>query len=125
VNGLGNVVGNAMTTHPDIAKISFTGSTAVGKMIAKGAVDTMKRVTLELGGKSPNVLLDDALFNEVIRGAVSAGFMNNGQACIAATRLLVPEDKLELVNKLVTEAVKNIKVGNPQDADTAIGPMVS
>ena len=125
VNGLGNVVGNAMTTHPDIAKISFTGSTAVGKMIAKGAVDTMKRVTLELGGKSPNVLLDDAPFKEVIPGAVFAGYMNNGQACIAATRLLVPEDKLEMVNELVIEAVKNIKVGNPHDADTALGPMIS
>ncbi|HWW42017.1 aldehyde dehydrogenase family protein [Pedobacter sp.] len=125
VNGLGVVVGAEMTGHPDIAKISFTGSTAVGKTIAKGAVDTMKRVTLELGGKSPNVILDDADLNTVIPMAVLGAYMNSGQACIAPTRLLVPEDKLEEVNAIAKAAAESVKVGNPQDKDTHVGPLVS
>ena len=125
VNGLGTVVGNTLTSHPDIAKISFTGSTAVGKAIARGAVDTMKRVTLELGGKSPNVILDDANLETAIPMAVTAAYMNSGQACIAGTRLLVPEHKLDEVNALIKAAVANVKVGNPASEDTAVGPMVS
>ncbi|MBB6498514.1 aldehyde dehydrogenase family protein [Pedobacter cryoconitis] len=126
VNGLGQVVGAEITRHPDIAKISFTGSTLVGKTIAKGAVDTMKRVTLELGGKSPNIILDDADFEKAIPQAVLMAYMNSGQACIAATRLLVPENRLSEVNDLVKAVVtEKIKVGNPQDEDTNVGPMVS
>lgn len=125
VNGLGTVVGNAITMHPDIAKISFTGSTVVGKSIAKGAIDTLKRVTLELGGKSPNVILDDANLETAIPMAVAAAYMNSGQACIAGTRLLVPESKLDEVNALVKAAVEKVKVGNPADEDTTVGPMVS
>lgn len=125
VNGLGTVVGNAITNHPDIAKISFTGSTVVGKSIARGAIDTLKRVTLELGGKSPNVILDDANLETAIPMAVTAAYMNSGQACIAGTRLLIPEHKLDEVNALVKAAVEKVKVGNPADDDTAVGPMVS
>jgi len=125
VNGLGTVVGNAITNHPDIAKISFTGSTVVGKSIARGAIDTLKRVTLELGGKSPNVILDDANLETAIPMAVAAAYMNSGQACIAGTRLLVPEHKLDEVNSLVKAAVEKVKVGNPADHDTVVGPMVS
>lgn len=125
VNGLGTVVGNAITAHPDIAKISFTGSTVVGKSIARGAIDTLKRVTLELGGKSPNIILDDADLEKAIPMAIGAAYMNSGQACIAGTRLLVPDHKLDEVNQLIKSAVENIKVGNPADADTAVGPMVS
>lgn len=125
VNGLGTVVGNAMTNHPDIAKISFTGSTVVGKSIARGAIDTLKRVTLELGGKSPNIILDDANLETAIPMAIAAAYMNSGQACIAGTRLLVPEHRLAEVNTLVKAAVAQVKVGNPADADTAVGPMVS
>lgn len=125
VNGLGALVGNAITSHPDIAKISFTGSTAVGKSIARGAVDTLKRVTLELGGKSPNIILDDANLETAIPMAVAAAYMNSGQACIAGTRLLVPEHKLDEVNALVKVAVEKVKTGNPADEDTAVGPMVS
>ncbi len=125
VNGTGTVVGNAITAHRDIAKISFTGSTLVGKAIAKGAVDTMKRVTLELGGKSPNIILDDADFDKVIPMAVQMAYMNSGQACIAPTRLLVPENRLAEVNKLAIEAAKNIRVGDPKDAATQVGPMVT
>lgn len=125
VNGLGDVVGAEMTRNPDINKISFTGSTTVGKIIAKGAVDTMKRVTLELGGKSPNIILDDANLEEAIPTAIIAAFLNSGQACAAATRLLVPENKLEEVNIIAKNFAENLKVGNPKDSDTAIGPMVS
>lgn len=126
VNGTGAVVGNAMTAHPDIAKITFTGSTGVGKIIAKGAVDTMKRVTLELGGKAPNIILDDADFATAIPQALFACYINSGQACVAATRLLVPAHRLDEVNALAKQAIENvIQVGKPQDPHTTIGPMVS
>jgi aldehyde dehydrogenase (NAD+) len=125
VNGLGDVVGAEITRNPDISKIAFTGSTTVGKIIAKGAVDTMKRVTLELGGKSPSIILDDANLEETIPIAIFAAYLNSGQACAAGTRLLVPESKLEEVNAIAKAAVQNIKVGDPKDADTVVGPMVS
>ncbi|KAI9463092.1 hypothetical protein F5148DRAFT_1286223 [Russula earlei] len=125
VNGRGDVVGAEITRNPAIAKISFTGSTLVGKSIARAAVDTMKRVTLELGGKSPNIILDDADFSKAIPLAVSTCFINNGQACIAGTRLLVPENRLEEVKSLIKAAVQQVKVGDPAKEDTIIGPMVS
>ena len=125
VNGLGNVVGAEITRNPDVAKISFTGSTLTGKIIAKGAVDTMKRVTLELGGKSPNLILDDADLEKAIPAAVFGAYMNSGQACIAPTRLLVPENKLEEVNALAKTAAESVRVGNPMNEQTHVGPMVS
>lgn len=125
VNGYGDVVGSELTRNKDISKIAFTGSTTVGKIIAKEAVDSMKRVTLELGGKSPNVILDDANLEEAIPTAIFAAYLNSGQACAAATRLLVPESKLDEVNAIAKAFVQNIKVGNPKDADTVVGPMVS
>jgi aldehyde dehydrogenase (NAD+) len=87
LNGRGDVVGAEITANPDIAKISFTGSTAVGKSILRGAADTLKRVTLELGGKSPTVILDDADFAKAIPLALEAGFADSGQSCIGGTRL--------------------------------------
>ncbi|OBZ15784.1 aldehyde dehydrogenase family protein [Bacillus sp. FJAT-26390] len=125
VNGLGQTVGAELTRSSDISMISFTGSTRVGKEIQRGAVDTMKRVTLELGGKSPNIILDDADFATAIPTAVKQCFNNNGQACVAGTRLLVPEHRLDEVKKLVKEAVEAIKVGNPWDEDTDLGPIVT
>ncbi|NRF37400.1 aldehyde dehydrogenase family protein [Pedobacter foliorum] len=125
VNGLGDIVGKEITRNPGVSKIAFTGSTTVGKIIAKAAVDSMKRVTLELGGKSPNIILDDANLNEAIPMAIFAAYLNSGQACAAATRLLVPENKLEEVNAIAKATVQNIKVGDPKDADTGVGPMVS
>lgn len=125
VNGRGDVVGTAITNHRDIAKISFTGSTVVGKTIARAAVDTMKRVTLELGGKSPNLLLDDADLDLAIPTAITAAYMNSGQACVAGTRLLVPENKVEEIKARIKAVVSGIKTGNPQDEDTTVGPMVS
>ncbi|BCT66516.1 aldehyde dehydrogenase family protein [Nitrosospira sp. NRS527] len=126
VNGTGDVVGAEMTRNPGITKITFTGSTGVGKIIAKGAVESMKRVTLELGGKSPNIILEDADFATAIPQAILAAYINSGQACVAATRLLVPENRLSEVNELAKAAIAGtVKVGNPKDADTIIGPMVN
>jgi len=125
VTGLGNVVGTELTNNPDVAKISFTGSTAVGKLIAKNAVDTMKRVTLELGGKSPNIILDDADLNQVIPMAIYGAYMNSGQACIAPTRLLVSQDKLDEANAIAKSVAEKIVVGLPENEETNVGPMVS
>lgn len=125
VNGRGDVVGAELSVHPDVNKISFTGSTAVGKSIARLGVDTMKRVTLELGGKSANIILDDADFEKAIPAAIQACFMNNGQACIAGSRLLVPEEKLELVKQLVKTAVEAVKVGDPHQSENTLGPLVN
>jgi aldehyde dehydrogenase (NAD+) len=125
VNGLGNVVGAELTRNPGVNKIAFTGSTVVGKTIAKGAVDTMKRVTLELGGKSPNIILDDAKLEEAIPTAIGISFLNSGQACAAGTRLLVPQSKLKEVNAIAKKFVEGIKVGDPKFPDTMVGPMVS
>jgi aldehyde dehydrogenase (NAD+) len=125
VNGRGDVVGAALSSHPDVAKISFTGSTAVGKAILRTGAETMKRVTLELGGKSPTLVLDDVDFAEAIPHVIAAGFANSGQACIAGTRVLVPESRAAEFNAMLKAAVEDIKVGDPRDPATAIGPMVS
>jgi aldehyde dehydrogenase (NAD+) len=125
VNGRGEVVGAELTRSADVAKISFTGSTIVGKTILRDGAATLKHVTLELGGKSPNVLLDDADFAQAIPLALRLCFMNSGQACIAATRLLVPESRLEEVKKALLQALPSFKVGDPAKKDTAIGPMVT
>jgi aldehyde dehydrogenase (NAD+) len=125
ITGRGDVVGAELSSHPDVAKISFTGSTAVGKAIMRAGAETMKRVTLELGGKSPTLILDDADLTTAIPLAIKAGFENSGQACIAGTRILVPQDRLPEVLALAKAAVGNLKVGDPADPATAIGPMVS
>lgn len=125
VNGRGDVVGAEFSRHPDVAKITFTGSTAVGKGIMRAAADTLKRVTLELGGKSPNILLDDADLEKAIPTAVAAAFMNNGQACIAGTRLLAPEHLLAQVEAMVKTAVEAVKVGDPHDPEVTLGPLVN
>ncbi|OHT18604.1 aldehyde dehydrogenase family protein [Edaphosphingomonas haloaromaticamans] len=125
VNGRGDTVGAEFSTHPDIAKVSFTGSTATGRAILKAASDTFKRVTLELGGKSPMLILDDADFAEAVPFALQAGYMNSGQACIAGTRILVPEARLAEFEAAIAAGVATIKSGDPRDPATAIGPMVS
>lgn len=111
VTGRGDVVGAEITRHPDIAKISFTGSTAVGKTIARGAVDTLKRVTLELGGKSANVLLDDVDLEQAIPLALQVMSWNSGQACIAGTRLLVHENRLEAVKAQLLKDISQLVPG--------------
>jgi aldehyde dehydrogenase (NAD+) len=125
VTGRGDVVGTAITTHPDVAKISFTGSTAVGKTILRDAAETMKRVTLELGGKSPSIILDDADLEKAVAGALAAGFVNSGQACVAGTRILVPESRLDEVLAIARAQMDDFQAGDPRDQATAIGPMVS
>ncbi|AWL04796.1 aldehyde dehydrogenase family protein [Massilia oculi] len=125
LTGRGDVVGAAFVRHPGIAKISFTGSTAVGKSIARGSADTLKRVTLELGGKSPTILLDDADFDKAMPFIAAAATMNSGQACLAGTRLLVPRARLAEVEQAIVAAFLALKVGDPRDPSTRIGPMVS
>lgn len=125
VNGTGPVVGAVMTAHPDVAIVTFTGSTQIGRVIGSKAAETMKRVTLELGGKSPNIILEDADLQKAIPLAMAIGFSNSGQACHAGTRIIVPESKLEEIKKLIIENVKNIKIGDLWNADSYIGPMVS
>jgi aldehyde dehydrogenase (NAD+) len=125
VTGRGDVVGATIVGSPDIAKISFTGSTAVGKGIVRAAADTLKRVTLELGGKSPVVILDDADFDAAVPLAVMAGFANSGQACIAGTRLLVPRTRLADFESRMAAAANAVVSGDPSDHATDVGPMVS
>jgi aldehyde dehydrogenase (NAD+) len=125
VNGRGEVVGTEITRNPDISMISFTGSTNVGKAIRRGAVDTMKRVTLEMGGKSPNIILEDADFRIAIPLALRIAFGNSGQACIAGTRLIIPENRLEEVKQIIKIVDQNIKVGKLWDKDSAIGAIVN
>ena len=125
VTGRGEIVGAEIVRNPDVAKISFTGSAAVGKSIMRDGAATMKRVTLELGGKSPNILLDDAVLERAIPTALAIAFMNSGQACVAGTRLLVPKSQLGEVKRAIVDAMPNFPVGDPADRRTAIGPMVT
>ena len=125
VTGRGEIVGAQISASPDVAKISFTGSTAVGKAILRSAAETFKRVTLELGGKSPTVILDDADIERAIPLVIGAGFMNSGQACIAGTRILVPQSRKIEFERAIAEAVRATKSGDPREDDTQIGPMVS
>jgi aldehyde dehydrogenase (NAD+) len=125
VNGLGETVGAELVRNSDVAKISFTGSAAVGEKIMRDGASTMKRVTLELGGKSPNILLDDADFGAAIPMALGVAFLNSGQACAAGTRLLVPKSRLDEVKRTIVDAMRAFTVGDPADPKTAVGPMVS
>src|SRR6201998_2089272 len=122
VTGLGTVVGAEMVLNPDVAKISFTGSVAVGEQIMRDGAATMKRVTLELGGKSPTILLDDAALGKAIPAALTMAFLNSGQACAAGTRLLVHKSQLDAVTRGIRDAMRNVAVGDPADPKTAIGP---
>ncbi|HEY2652700.1 MAG TPA: aldehyde dehydrogenase family protein [Solirubrobacteraceae bacterium] len=125
VTGRGEVVGTAISRHPDIAKISFTGSTAIGKTIFREAADTLKSLTLELGGKSPSIILDDADLQKAVAGALRAGFANSSQACVAGTRILVPASRLNEALAIATAQMDDFPTGDPRDPATAIGPMVS
>jgi aldehyde dehydrogenase (NAD+) len=125
INGDGPGVGQAITNHPDIHMISFTGSTRAGKAITKGAADTIKRVTLELGGKSPNLLFADANLETAAKISVDACFINNGQSCDAASRLLVEKSVYDKVVDLVTAEVASVKIGDPLVEGTHMGPVVN
>lgn len=125
VTGFGETAGAALAAHEDVDKVAFTGSTEVGKLIAKAATGNLKKVTLELGGKSPNVILKDADLNTAVPGAASAIFFNHGQCCCAGSRLYVEQDVFEEVTAGIAEEAKKIKVGNGFEADTGMGPLVS
>lgn len=123
--GRGGDVGDELGTSPEVAKISFTGSTQTGKTIARAGAETMKRVSLALTGKSASLLLDDADFTTALPLALDAAFMNNGQACVAGTRLLVPRARQAEVVDRVREVVAALRVGDPADPSTHIGPLAT
>ena len=125
VMGLGTTVGAELVRNPDVAKISFTGSVAVGETIMRDGAATMKRVTLELGGKSPTIVLDDAALDKAIPSALILAFLNSGQACAAGTRLLVPKSRLDEVKRAIRDGMRAYTVGDPADPNIAVGPMVS
>ncbi|MBT7642623.1 MAG: aldehyde dehydrogenase family protein, partial [Rhodobiaceae bacterium] len=125
VNGDGIEVGEVMSRHPDIDMMSFTGSTRAGVAVAKASADTVKRVAQELGGKSANIILDDADFNKAVAQGVQSCFMNSGQSCNAPTRMLVPAARHDEVVEIAKAAAEQVKVGDPNGEDTTIGPVVS
>ena len=125
VNGDGPTVGVALSSHPDVDMMSFTGSTRAGVEVARNAAPTIKRVAQELGGKSANIILDDANFQEAITRDVFGMCMNSGQSCNAPTRMLVPEGRMEEAAAIAKAAAENVKVGDPSAQGTTIGPVVS
>src|SRR5262245_21038449 len=125
VAGKGSVVGQRLIEHPDVAKIGFTGSTEVGQQVMRGAAGTVKRVTLELGGKSANVVFGDADLERAAAAAPYAVFDNAGQDCCARSRILVERSVYERFAELVVEATRNVRVGDPEDETTEMGPLIS
>jgi len=125
VAGAGSVVGRRLVEHPDVAKIGFTGSTEVGREVMKGAAETMKRVTLELGGKSANVVFADADLEAAAAGAPYAVFGNAGQDCCARSRILVERSAYDQFVELLVSAAKGLKLGDPESPETEMGPLVS
>src|SRR5205085_2639368 len=125
VTGFGETAGAALAAHPDVDKIAFTGSTEVGKLIVQAAAGNLKKVTLELGGKSPNIVFDDADVNKATAGAANAIFFNHGQCCCAGSRLFVEDKIFDKVVEGVSESAKKIRVGPGMNTDTQMGPLVS
>ncbi len=123
--GPGSVVGERLIAHPDVAKIGFTGSTEVGRRVMAGASATIKRVTLELGGKSANVIFADADLERAAAAAPSAVFGNAGQDCCARSRILVERSAYDRFLQLLTDATRRFKVGNPEDSGSEMGPLIS
>ncbi|HLK32364.1 MAG TPA: aldehyde dehydrogenase family protein [Terriglobales bacterium] len=125
VTGFGETAGAPLVTHADVDKIAFTGSAAVGKLIVKTAADTVKRVTLELGGKSPNIFFADADFEAAIDGALFGVFVNQGEVCSAGSRILVEKSIYSKFVDAMAEKAKAIRLGPPLERDTKMGPLVS
>jgi aldehyde dehydrogenase (NAD+) len=125
VHGDGPTVGAALSSHPDVDMVSFTGSTRAGVDVARNAAPTVKRVAQELGGKSANVILDDADFDSVIRRDVEVMCRNSGQSCNAPSRMLVPAARMDEAARIAADAARNLVVGDPGDESTQIGPVVS
>ena len=125
VNGTGIEVGAALASHPDVDMVSFTGSTRAGTEVAKLAATTVKRVSQELGGKSPNILLDDADFERAVKAGVLHVFENSGQSCNAPTRMLVPANRLAEVEAIAKRVAQAVTVGDPTSKEIEVGPVVS
>jgi betaine-aldehyde dehydrogenase len=125
VTGFGETAGAPLVTHADVDKVAFTGSAAVGKQIVKMAADTVKRVTLELGGKSPNIFFADADFEAAIDGALFGVFVNQGEVCSAGSRILVEKPIYSKFVDAMAEKAKKIRLGPPLERDTKMGPLVS
>src|SRR5262249_23142391 len=115
----------ALASHPEVDMISFTGSTRAGKRVSELGAQTVKRVHLELGGKSASVVLDDADFEKAVAGSVRHCFMNSGQTCSAHTRLLVPKARRDEAAQIAKKAAEQFTVGDPMDGTTRLGPLVS
>ena len=125
VSGVGPVVGEAIASHPDVDMVSFTGSTRAGKRVAELAASRVAKVTLELGGKSANVILADADLNKAVADGVGKAFLNSGQTCSALTRMLVPRDRLAEAELIAAEAADAMTVGDPFGEASRLGPLVS
>jgi aldehyde dehydrogenase (NAD+) len=125
VTGKGSVVGDALVAHPGIDKVTFTGSPSVGRGILQGAAGNFKRVTLELGGKSANVIFPDANLDSAVRAAASGVFFNTGQVCSAGSRILAHRDVYDDVVERLSARAKSIKVGDPTQRETGMGPLIS
>ncbi|MGH6710161.1 MAG: aldehyde dehydrogenase family protein, partial [Bradyrhizobium sp.] len=125
VTGPGRVVGDALVNHPDVDKVTFTGSPGVGRGILRGAAGNFKRVSLELGGKSANVIFDDADIEAASKAAASGIFFNAGQVCSAGSRVLVHEKVYDEVVERLTQRAQSIRIGDPADRGTALGPVIS
>jgi aldehyde dehydrogenase (NAD+) len=125
INGTGIEVGAALASHPEVDMVSFTGSTRAGTEVAKLAANTVKRVHQELGGKSPNILLDDADFERAVKAGVLHVFENSGQSCNAPTRMLVPASRLAEVEAIAKKAAQAVTVGDPTSNEIEVGPVVS
>ncbi|MEA3214133.1 MAG: aldehyde dehydrogenase [Acidimicrobiia bacterium] len=125
VCGTGPTVGEAIAAHPGIDMVSFTGSTRAGKRVAEVAAGTVKKVALELGGKSANVILDDADFSKAVPRGVSACYLNSGQTCTALTRMLVPRSRYDEAVQLAAQAADNFPVGDPMEEGNHLGPLIS
>jgi aldehyde dehydrogenase (NAD+) len=123
VQGDGAGVGSALAAHPDIDMVSFTGSTRAGVLVAKAAAESVKRVSQELGGKSANIILEDADLQQAVAGGVAAMMTNTGQSCNAPSRMLVPASRYEEAVKIAKAAAESVKAGDPADAATNIGPL--
>jgi betaine-aldehyde dehydrogenase len=125
VTGYGAVVGEALASHPDVDMISFTGSTRAGKRVSELASKTVKRVSLELGGKSANIILDDADFEKAVASGVGNCFFNSGQTCSALTRMLVPKSRHDEAVKIAGRVAESFTVGDPREGKFKLGPLVS
>ncbi len=125
VSGDGSTVGHAVASHPDVAMVSFTGSTRAGIAVAQAAAPTVKRVTQELGGKSANIILDDADLEKAVKQGVRECFVNTGQSCNAPTRMLIPRSKMAEAVAAAKQAAESTKVGDPFAADTGMGPLAN